>query len=144
MRTLKTLAASAVLAIAGASGAAQAAEPNKLFVSLTSADEHTQFMSMVLANQTMRQGQEIRVLLCGPAATMATDDFDGPTLEPAGRNAQQLLMNLINNGAKVETCAIFLPNTDYTEADLLDGITPADPEEVGAYMADPSVRFFSN
>lgn len=65
-------------------------------------------------------------------------------MEPAGRNAQQLLMNLINNGAKVETCAIFLPNTDYTEADLLDGITPADPEEVGAYMADPSVRFFSN
>lgn len=82
MRTLKTLAASAVLAIAGASGAAQAAEPNKLFVSLTSADDHTQFMSMVLANQTMSQGQEIRVLLCGPAATMATEDFDGRPWSP--------------------------------------------------------------
>ncbi len=44
----------------------------------------------------------------------------------------------------VETCAISLPNTDSTEADLLDGITPANPEEVGAYMADPQVRFFSN
>ncbi|WP_019626273.1 hypothetical protein [Thioalkalivibrio sp. ALJT] len=143
MRTIKTLAASAILAIAGASGA-QAGEPDKLFVSLTSGDDHTQFMSMVLANQGMRQGQEIRVLLCGPAATMATEDFDGATMQPADRNAQQLLMNLVNNGATVETCAIFLPNTDYTAADLLDGITPANPEEVGAYMADPSVRFFSN
>ncbi|WP_018948740.1 DsrE family protein [Thioalkalivibrio sp. ALMg11] len=144
MRAIKTLAASALLAFAGAGAAAQADEPSKLFVSVTSADDHTQFMSMVLANQSMRQGQEIRVLLCGPAATMATEDFDGATMQPADRNAQQLMMNLLNNGATVETCAIFLPNTDYTEADLLDGITPADPEEVGAYMADPNVRFFSN
>ncbi|TVP90514.1 MAG: hypothetical protein EA347_03000 [Thioalkalivibrio sp.] len=144
MKTIKTLAASALLAVAGAGATVQADEPSKLFVSVTSGDAHTQFMSMVLANQSMRQGQEIRVLLCGPAATMATEDFDGPTLQPADRNAQQLMMNLINHGATVETCAIFLPNTDYTEADLLDGITPADPEEVGAYMAGPNVRFFSN
>lgn len=143
MRTIKTLAASAVLAIAGA-GVAQADEPSKMFSSVTSGDDHTQFMSMVLSNQAMGQGQDVRVLLCGPAAKMATNDFDGESMEPSGRNAQQLLMNLINNGATVETCAIFLPNTDYTEADLIDGVTPADPEEVGAYMADPSVRYFSN
>ncbi|WP_019570550.1 DsrE family protein [Thioalkalivibrio sp. ALE11] len=143
MRTIKTLAAAAVLTFAGAS-AVQADEPSKMFASVTSGDEHTQFMSMVLANQAMGQGQEVRVLLCGPAAKMATDDFDGATMQPADRNAQQLLMNLINNGAKVETCAIFLPNTDYTEEDLIDGVTPADPEDVGAYMADPTVRYFSN
>lgn len=144
MQAIKILAASALLAVASVGASAQAGEPSKLFVSVTSGDDHTQFMAMVLANQSMRQGQEIRVLLCGPAATMATENFDGPTMQPADRNAQQLLMNLINHGATVEICAIFLPNTDYTEADLLDGITPANPEEVGAYMADPKVRFFSN
>lgn len=144
MRFIKTLAASALLAVAGAGVTAQADEPSRLFVSVTSEDSHTQFMSMVLANQNMAQGQEVRVLLCGPAAKMGTHDFDGEAMQPSGRNAQELLMNLINNGATVETCAIFLPNTDYTEADLIDGVGSANPEEVGAYMAAPNTRYFSN
>ncbi len=127
-------------------GAANAGshDGNPVMVSVTAADVQSQFMALVLANQSMAQGAEPRVLLCGPGAEIATRGYDGESLEPSGMNPQDLLNNLIEAGVTVEVCAVFLPNTEYTEDDLIDGIGTANPREVGAYMADPAVRFWSN
>ncbi|MCG5532160.1 DsrE family protein [Halorhodospira sp. 9621] len=145
MRVFNKVLAAAAMAAAGV-GLAQADGhgPDKLFVSVTSDDLQTQGMSMILATQGMQQGQEPRILLCGPGAEMATDDYSADALEPAGANPQQMMRNLIDEGVQVEVCAIFLPNTDYTEDDLIEGVGVAEAPEVAEYMADPSVRHFSN
>lgn len=145
MRTLNKSVAAAVVAAAGI-GLAQADGhgPDKLFVSVTSDDVQTQGMSMILATQGMQQGQEPRILLCGPGAEMATEDYTADALEPAGANPQQMMSNLIDEGVQVDVCAVFLPNTDYTEDDLIEGVGVAEAPEVAEYMADPSVRYFSN
>jgi len=149
MRSMKVLAASTVLALAGLGAAhagshGEAEGPNQLFVSVTSDSVQTQGMSMVLATRGMQQGQEPRILLCGDGAKMATEDYDAEPLQPAGATPQQMMMNLMNEGVTVEVCAIFLPNTEYTEDDLIDGVGVANPEEVAEYMARPDVRYFSN
>ncbi len=145
MRTLNKSVAAAVVAAAGI-GLAQADGhgPDKLFVSVTSDDVQTQGMSMILATQGMQQGQEPRILLCGPGAEMATEDYTADALEPAGANPQQMMSDLIDEGVQVDVCAVFLPNTDYTEDDLIEGVGVAEAPEVAEYMADPSVRYFSN
>jgi len=143
MRFMKTIAASAVLAFATA-GTAMAHSPDKIFVSVTSDNVLSQGMAMVLATQSMKQGQEPRVLLCGDAAEMATTSYDMPALQPFGASPQQLMQNLINEGVTVEVCAIFLPNTDFTEDDLIEGVGIAKPDDVSKYMADKNVRYFSH
>ncbi|MFP4184043.1 MAG: DsrE family protein [Halorhodospira sp.] len=143
MRAFKKACLVAALALGGA-GAAQAEEPDKLFVSVTSEDRQTQGFSLILATKAMEQGQEPRILLCGPGAEMALRDYEAEPLEPAGANPQQMLQNLIEEGVTVEVCAIFLPNTEHTEDALIEGVEPASAEDVAAYMADPEVRYFSN
>ncbi len=143
MRAFKSGIAATLLTLGGI-GAAQAEGPNKLFVTVTSDEVHNQAFAMILATQGMQQGQEPRVLLCGPGAEMATDDYEAEAVEPAGANPQQMMQNLINEGVQVDVCAIFLPNTDFTEDDLIDGVGVASAEEVAEYMADPQVRYFAN
>jgi hypothetical protein len=43
-------------------------------------------------------------------------------------------------GAKVEVCALFLPNADLKPGDLLDGISVAKPPEIAAYMMQGNVK----
>ncbi|ABM62185.1 DsrE family protein [Halorhodospira halophila] len=145
MRAFNKVVAAAALSVAGV-GLVQADShgPDKLFVSVTSEDVQTQGFAMILATQGMQQGQEPRVLLCGPGAEMATEDYEADALDPAGANPQQMMRSLIGEGVQVDVCAIFLPNTDYTEDDLIEGVGVAEAPEVAEYMADPSVRYFSN
>jgi len=49
----------------------------------------------------------------------------------------------MNNGVQVDVCGIYLPNRDYTEADLMDGIGTAAPPEVAEYMKQEGVRYFT-
>ncbi len=143
MRAWKRGAIGALLALASAS-CMGAEERDKLFVTVTSGEAQAQGFSMILAKQGLKQGQEPRVLLCGPGAEMATEGYEAETLQPAGANPQELMQGLIEQGVQVDVCAIFLPNTTYTEADLIEGVGVASAGEVGAYMADPGVRYFSH
>ena len=52
-------------------------------------------------------------------------------------------MGLMKSGAKVEVCALFLPNSDWKAADLIDGVGVAKPGEVAAYMMQTSVKVLS-
>lgn len=118
-------------------------ENDTLFVVLTSNDAETQMMAMVLATQSLNKDVPVRVLLCSDAGDLALKDSESPAFAPADRSPKQLLMGLIDSGVQVEVCGIYLPNRDYTEADLMDGIGTAAPPEVAEFMKQEGVRYFT-
>lgn len=140
MKTLITLFAM-LLGFAGLANAQTNTE--SLFVVLTSDDAETQMMAMVLATQSLNKDLPVRVLLCSEAGELALKDSESPAFAPADRSPKQLLMGLMNNGVQVEVCGIFLPNRDYTEADLIDGVGTAAPPEVAEFMKQEGVRYFT-
>jgi hypothetical protein len=112
------------------------------FFNVTSADNQTQGMAMVLASQMAEQKAAVRILLCGPAGQLALKAYEPPALKPRNVTPKQMMAGLIKGGATVEVCALFLPNADKTPADLVDGVAVAKPPEVAAYMVKPGVRAF--
>lgn len=114
-----------------------------LLVVLTEEDNMTRGMSMVLANQGLDQGAEVRVLLCGPGAELGLAGRDGDLLQPREVTPGELLDRLIQNDVVVEVCAIFLPNTQWTEEDLRAGVEVAQPADVAAFMLRPDVKLFT-
>lgn len=148
MKKLMILIVAMVLFAAGGNPAAAAghgeeeAKDKKLFVTLMDVDAQARGMTLVLANQAAAQGAEIRVLLCGDGAQLALSDYNPPKLKPRDVTPKQLLNNLMQNGAIVEVCAIFLPNTGHSEEDLINGIAVADPADVAEYMMQPDVKLF--
>ena len=120
-----------------------AADSDEIFVVVTSDDAETQMMSMVLSNQVLNRGASVRVLLCSAGGRLGVADEEFPMFEPADRSPQQLLQNLINEGATVEVCAIFLPNSEFGEDDLIEGIGVAQPPAIADHMLEPDVRYFT-
>ena len=140
MKTLITF----LITLLGFAGMAEAqTENDPLFVVLTSDDAETQMMAMVLATQSLNKDVPVRVLLCSDAGDLALKDSESPAFAPADRSPKQLLMGLIDSGVQVEVCGIYLPNRDYTEADLMDGIGTAAPPEVAEFMKQEGVRYFT-
>ncbi|MBM9537105.1 DsrE family protein [Desulfobulbus alkaliphilus] len=142
------IAAMALFAAGGNPAAAaghggEAVQEKKLFVTLVDVDSQARGMTLVLANQAAAQGAEVRVLLCGDGAQLALREYNPPKLRPRDVTPKQLLENLMQNGAIVEVCAIFLPNTGYSAEDLTDGIGVANPAEVAEYMMQPNVKLFT-
>ncbi len=116
---------------------------SRLFVTVTASGLQEQVMPLVLANQAMDQGAEVRVLLCGAGAELAVESHQPETFAPRDITARDLLMRLIGNGHTAEVCAIFLPNTEYAPDDLVDGIGVADPADVAAWMMAPATRILA-
>ena len=112
------------------------------FFNVTSADNQSQGMAMVLATQMVEQKAAVRILLCGPAGQLALKTYEPAALKPRNVTPKQMLAGLMKTGATVEVCALFLPNADRTSTDLTDGITVAKPPEVAAYMLKPGVKAF--
>jgi len=113
------------------------------FVVLTSNDAETQMMAMVLATQSVNKDVAVSVLLCSSAGLLAIEGEESPAFAPANRSPKQLLTGLIQRGVKVNVCGIFLPNRNYTEEDLLEGIGVASPPDIAEHMRKPGVRFFT-
>ena len=125
------------------SASAESASAQDVFVVVSSGEAQTQMMAMVLGNQVAAKGASVRVLLCDSAARLAVQGESFPTFEPAGRTPQNLLQGLMQKGATVEVCAIFLPNTEYESSDLLDGVGVAKPGPIADHMLKPGVRYFT-
>ena len=140
---MKTLIAIFVTLLGFAGMAEAQTDSESLFVVLTSDDAETQMMAMVLATQSLNKDVPVRVLLCSDAGDLALKDSESPAFAPANRSPKQLLMGLMKNGVQVEVCGIYLPNRDYTEADLMDGVGTAAPPEVAEYMKQEGVRYFT-
>ena len=128
------------LALAAALLLATAAQAQSLFVNIHSGQAMAQGAGLVLAGQALEQNAEVRVLLCDAAANIALTGQDMPSLKPRNVTPQQMLQGLIKGGAKVEVCALYLPNTGKQASDLIPGVTPAKPADVAAYLLKPEVK----
>ena len=146
MRLSKILSASA-LAI-GLATTAQAEDPNKLITILTAPEPQTQLMAMVLTMNAIAAGAQAEMLLCGPAGDIALKD--APASATAGQppkdaSPQGLMkMMMAQKGLKVQVCAIYLPGKGTDASVLLDGVTAAAPDAMGAAIVaeDTTVMSF--
>ncbi|MDM7459428.1 MAG: DsrE family protein [Paracoccus sp. (in: a-proteobacteria)] len=123
-----------------ASGPALADSGENVFTVVTAAEPQTQLMAMVLTMNAVEQGATGRILLCGPAGDIALQD--APETATAGqppRDASpQGLMKMMmeRHDVKVEVCAIYLPGRGDDASVLLEGVTPAAPDEVARALMD--------
>jgi len=127
-----------------ASHAVEAAEATpKTFVVITSESTETQGMALVLSLQALQNGSEVRILLCDHGGDIALKDYKGTALKPRNVTPQQLLKKALSKGATADVCALYLPNRDLTADVLIPGVSSVKPPQIGQYMADPSVRYFT-
>ncbi|TDN95921.1 MULTISPECIES: hypothetical protein [Halomonas] len=161
MTITKTLTLAAAAATIGLSGTALAnshggeaeggkAMDDKALVILTSDSLQTQGMAMILSNAMQQQGTDLNILLCDAAGHLAVQGYESaePFKTPAMSEVNQMtpeviLGKLIDNGAQVDVCAIYLPNSEYQEADLLEGVGVAAPGPIAKMMRDPSIPVYS-
>lgn len=118
--------------------------PSRLFVTVTGETPQAQAMPLVLANQALDQGAEVRVLLCDAGGQLALQNHQAPSLAPRNITPKDLLGRLMTKGATVEVCAIFIPNTEHTPEDLSAGIGIAQPGDVASWMMAPNTRLFAH
>lgn len=111
-----------------------------LLVTINSANAMTQGAGLVLAGQAIEQKANVRVLLCDAGGDIAVVGQALPSLKPKNVTTQQMLQGLIKAGAKVEVCALYLPNTGRQPTDLIPGVTPAKPADVVTYLLKPEVK----
>jgi predicted peroxiredoxin len=119
---------------------AQAQEPVDLLVTVTSADAQNQGIALVLAGQAMEQKARVRVLLCADGGQLAVKAKESVALKPRNVSPKEMLQGLIKKGAQVEVCALFLPNSDLKQTDLIDGIGVAKPNEVATTLLQPNAK----
>ncbi|MDN5561765.1 MAG: hypothetical protein L0G45_09295 [Psychrobacter sp.] len=120
-----------------------------VLINVTSEDAQVQLMSMVLTMQSAQQGANTRVLLCGPAGDMALRDAPKSvtTAQPPKNMSPQGLMQMVmkntNTNTKVEVCALYLPGKGIDQSALIDGVSAADPADIGALMVDQTTKIMS-
>jgi predicted peroxiredoxin len=133
-----------ILALIASFGlSAHAADAVELLVTIDSGTTMSQGAALVLAGQALEEGAKGRVLLCGAGGDIAAAGQAGAALKPRNVTPQQMLQGIIKNGAQVEVCALYLPNTGKKPSDLIEGVTPAKPADVAAYFLKPNVRTLS-
>ncbi len=144
IRHTARLGLAAVILALGA-GAAMA-DDKRLVTVVTSDHPQTQLASMVLSTQAMEQGASLHVLLCGPAGNMALQDApESVTAPQPPRDAspQGMLTGLIERGATVEVCAIYLPGLGADESVLIEGVSVAQPPAMAGAMLDDDAIVWS-
>lgn len=132
--------------VLGLSLAAAAAQAEELLVSINSPHAMTQGAGLVLANTALAQKANVRILLCDAAGDLALANQEGigqTVFKPRDVTPHQLLQGAIKGGARVEVCALYLPNTGKQPADLLEGVSPAKPDDVMGYLLKGDVRTLS-
>ncbi|MGO2007470.1 DsrE family protein [Vreelandella alkaliphila] len=148
----KTLVMAGVLALVPMVATADNhdAESDKALMILTSGAVQTQSMAMILGNAMRQQGTDLHILLCDAAGDLAVDGYESesavntPPSNPAGQvKPEGMLKMLMGEGVSVDVCAIYLPNTDYTQEDLLEGVGVAAPGPMAEMMRDPAIPVFS-
>ncbi|MBN1006082.1 DsrE family protein [Amphritea pacifica] len=116
---------------------------DKVLITLTSAEQQTRGMAMVLGNMMQAKGAKVSVLLCDSAGDMALKEYKSEPLKPKNVTPEQLMQKLISGGAKVDVCALYLPNKGVGMEALLDGVGAAKPPVMAAALIDPDTRVFN-
>ena len=118
--------------------------PECAVVILTSASLQTQGMAMVLSRAMQEQGAQLTILLCDQAGDLAIDGYQSSqALAPKGMKPEGLLQQIIDAGAQVAVCALYLPNSAYKEEDLRAGVSVAQPAEMAKMMRDQHSKVFT-
>jgi len=147
MKTICTSAVAAIAMIAAAVVPAQADSSNRLLTILTAPEPQTQLMAMVLTMNAMAAGAKAEMLLCGPAGDIALEDAPETATAgqpPKGASPQGLMkMMMEKNGLKVQVCAIYLPGKAADASALLEGVTAAKPNDMGAAIVTPGTTVMS-
>ncbi|WP_193825240.1 hypothetical protein [Oceaniglobus indicus] len=145
MRFSKFLTAS-VFAV-GLAGSAQAQDANALVTILTAPEPQTQLMAMVLTMNAIAAGAQAELLLCGPAGDIALKDAPATATDgqpPKGASPQGLMKTMMEqNDLKVQVCAIYLPGKGADASVLIDGVTAAAPDAMGAAIVAPGTTVMS-
>lgn len=134
-----------VAAFALAGPAAAQDKPNLVTV-LSAENPQTQLMAMVLTMQSVQQGAQARVLLCGPAGDLALKDAPAAATapqKPKGMSPQGLMLKIMETGIPVEVCAIYLPNKGVGADALLDGVGQAQPPAMAGHLLAENTRVLS-
>ncbi|WP_040481774.1 hypothetical protein, partial [Vreelandella boliviensis] len=123
---------------------------DQALVILTSDSLQTQGMAMILSNAMQQQGTNLHILLCDAAGDLAVKEYESseaintPPSNPAGQvKPEGILSMLLENGANVNVCAIYLPNSENEEDNLLEGVGVAAPGPIAEMMRDPSIPVYS-
>ncbi|MBN9673553.1 hypothetical protein [Roseibium aggregatum] len=124
----------------------KADEAGKLVTVLTAPEPQTQLMAMVLTMQSIQQKAKAQILLCGPAGDLALKDAPASATapqKPKDMSPQGLMKKIIGTGAKVEVCAIYLPNKGASADVLIDGVGVAKPQDMAASLLAEDTRILS-
>jgi len=118
-----------------------------LNVIVNSADAQTQAMAMTLSLMSVKKHhKQVRIVLCGPAGDLADKNIKGtPIKRPNGKapSAKKHLKMLIQLGATVEVCPLYLPNSAKDKTVLLEGIKVANPVVVSGWLLDKDYKNLS-
>ncbi|WP_421869634.1 hypothetical protein [Motiliproteus sp.] len=139
----KVIKAALMAALLSVPAMAQAEAVDKVLITLTSAEQQTRGMAMVLGNTMQAQGAKVNVLLCDSAGDMALKDHQSASLKPKNVTPEQLLKKLMKGGAGVQVCALYLPNKGVKADSLLEGVTAAKPAVMAKALTEPGTRVFN-
>lgn len=115
----------------------------KMLGILTSSDSDTQAMAFALMNSAAQAGASVHLLLCSSAGDIALKDAPEAVkkpITPNGMSAQALMQALVAKGAKVDVCAIYLPNRKLKPDVLAEPVGVANPQAIAAEMMDSETR----
>ena len=128
-------------------GTAMAETPNRLVTILTAFEPQTQLMAMVLTANAIAAGAEAEMLLCGPAGDIALKEAPASATDgqpPRDASPQGMMkMMMAESGLKVQVCAIYLPGKGADASILIDGVTAAAPDAMGATIVAPGTTVMS-
>lgn len=113
---------------------------------LAAAEPQTQLMALTLTVLSMQQGSKVRLLLCGPAGDLALKEPPAAATapqKPAGMSPHRVVRKLIEAGAPVDVCAIYLPNKGLAADALIEGVGQAKPDAMAGHMLAPNTRILS-
>lgn len=152
-KRLTLAAAAATIGVSGMSAADShdsETSQDQALVILTSDSLQTQGMAMILANAMQQQGTDLHILLCDSAGDLAVQGYASaeaiqtPADNPVGQiKPESILGMLMEKGASVNVCAIYLPNSDHSEADLREGVGVAAPGPIAEMMRDPAIPVYT-
>jgi hypothetical protein len=145
--TIGALAGLAGLVAATGTPAQESEGAADLVTIVTTADPQSQLMAMVLTMQSVQQGAEAHILLCGPAGDLAlADPPESATAPqpPRDMSPRGLMQTIVaQTPTTAEVCAIYLPGKGMDESALMDGVTAAKPDEMAARLLGENVRILS-
>ena len=118
----------------------------KLVTLMSSDDPQTQLLALALTRSAIANGETAHILLCSGAGDLALKAPPAEalaTLKPRDESPASMLRALLTEGAKVEVCAIYLPNRPFGAEALLDGVGVANPMAMAKAFAPRDVRVLS-